>query len=165
MKAIKVKLNSGIAQLNTEIRGRRQSFTGAWNLIIEDDQERTFSIQCLVPGSPDSLSGLSGAMGDWSKNDYAIELSAYDEKGDDFSVNEETAKELKSVLQQMESGEIKPVNVYGGEVSSDYVMKVVEFIKPKLEYVPRNIEGGTIATRMDIETSMSQNDLPPISRA
>lgn len=137
---------------------KKSPYTGAWNVVLEDANETSYALECLVPGRPDTLAGAAGVTGDWSQNQYLLSMEKDFEEGGRFRtlpISPEEAREIRTVLQEVRDGKRSMTNVYDTDVPRERVDEVVGFLEPRVEIAARHyIEGRTIAPYNAIELNL-----------
>jgi len=163
----KVRIMRGVAQRDIEIHGKQSSYTGAWNLVVEGTDGAYYGLECLVPGKPDTLTGLADIFGDLSKKEYLLDMKKVTNKDGLEPVSEEEAKELREVLQNVKEGKLTPINVYGQKIGKDYADRIINFLDPRVEIAAKHfIEGSSVATFKEIERELQPpTEIPPIPHA
>jgi len=167
MDVKRVRILGGIAHTELEVHGKRSPYTGAWYMVVESANDTHYGLECLVPGKPDTLAGVAGVLGDWSKNQYLLRMERDTEEGKVLPVTAEEAKELRAVLQDVKEGKLTPTDVYGTEIPKNYSDQVMGFLEPRVEIAAKHyVEGRTFAPYREIERELQPPpEIPPVPRA
>lgn len=166
MNVTKVSILGGIASKEVEIQEKKSSYTGAWYMVVETDDDIHYCFECLVPGRPDSLAGAVGISGDWSRNEYLLSMERTTAEGNESPITAREASELRAVLKDMKEGKLIPVSLFGKEITKNYSDRVVDFLTPRIEIAAKHyVEGKAIASFREIESELhSPPDVPTVSR-
>lgn len=157
MEVVKARLLPGFAQINItyEKLGFRGTFTNPWSLVINEEGPILYEIGILVQGTFDSVKTalreqkviydlLDVHKIDWVRNP----------DGAEESITQEEARELQAVLKDMKEGRIQVEGQYGDKFGEklykSYLDERVDFLTPRIVYVPRAYIPGTSYARVRV---------------
>ena len=168
MNVTKVQLLLGFAKFTVKDPkfGYEGSFHNPWVFDVTVGESLHYEIATLVQGELGSINTAVREL----KTEYDI-LDAHKtdwndktEKRDPITVAD--AGELQEVLTRVKEGKIPVTNEFGKPVYEGYLKEKVDFLTPRVAYIPKAyIEGTTYVRSRTLENLVSrESDNPPLPR-